>query len=115
MTDMFPTWQILLACYGVCYIVMNKVDGALRPVASEMVDCAFCSGVVSGTVVWTLMWLLALSTDYLEDGLIFVGHPGGWGYTGTFLQICLWGLVSGATCAIVDPVVKFFEESSGAR
>lgn len=90
LTNVLPSWQILLAIYALCYILQNKIDVLhyWGPTA-KLVECSFCTGFMAG---WWLYLFLSPSWD--------------------LAILTLWALISGATCALLDPVVKYFENSS---
>ena len=94
MDQLLPTWQVLLACYGLCYIIQNKIDGSIPPcwAMTKLVECSFCAGFVSGVLVGLYVSMAGFRFD-----------------------VVIWPLASGAFCAIVDPIVKFFEESGGGQ
>jgi len=90
-----PPWQVLLACYGLCYIIQNKMDEFLGLwwVTNRLVECSFCAGVLSGCFFWILM-----------------GAPGN-----LDVNLLLWPFASGAFCLIADAVTKFLEEFTRRR
>lgn len=102
MEQFLPTWQILLVCYGVCYIIQNKIDGQLRGwwLTRDLPDCTFCAGNVSGYFVFVVASYMLAGTGVIERSPAI----GGW------VQVFLWGLASAAFCIIVDPIARFFEE-----
>jgi len=91
METTLPSWQALLAGYGLCYIIQNKMDSVLNLwwVTAKLAECPLCAGVVSGFAMWALF-----------------GFPKGLG-----VNLLLWPLTIGGFCAIVDPLVRFFEDA----
>lgn len=92
LINVLPSWQILLAVYALCYILQNKIDILHQwyPTA-KMTECSFCTGFVSGLCLYLF---LAASWDPV--------------------MAILWALMSGASCAILDPVVRCFENNSSS-
>lgn len=91
METMLPSWQVLLAGYGLCYIIQNKLDRVLNlwRVTAKLAECTLCAGVTSGLAMWALFG----SSEVIG------------------VNILLWPLAIGGFCVIVDPLARFFEDA----
>ena len=96
-----PPWQILLAIYGLAYLLRHKcifLMGRARWL-DWMLECTFCVGRHAGSLVW----------------LLAVASNGGWPLTtwwGNSCSFVLWVFIGAGWVCIVDPVVRCFDSRS---
>ena len=92
---MMPSFVLLLAAYGICFGIMNKLSFLYGKVDifDRLVSCSYCVGFHTGWMVWGLSQL---------SGVVESSGP-------FYLEIPLWGLTTAAFCYICDTLLRLVE------
>jgi len=100
MENFFPTWQILLAIYGLTYFLRHKCTflmGRLQ-LLDRLLECDFCLGGHGGWIAW----------------LTYVGMLGTWPmstFWSNILSFLLWVFIGAGGVCLLSALVKYFEDS----
>jgi hypothetical protein len=92
---MMPSFVLLLAAYGICFGVMNKLSflyGRMDFI-DRLVSCSYCVGFHTGWMIWSLSHLA---------GVMETSGP-------FYFEIPLWGLSTAAFCYGADALLRLVE------
>lgn len=89
----------LLAAYGICFGLQNKLPFLYRrhPFLDALLKCSYCTGFHCGWLVWLLTW-----------GVTGQMPAQGWFIPGSLI---LWAFASAVTCYLLDTVASWLEEA----
>lgn len=90
------SFPVLLACYGLCFWLMNKATFLhnRNKFLDRLFSCSYCTGFHTGWIVWLLVNWTLIETAYLLESAT---------------EAVVWGFASAATSYALDTVVQLAE------
>ena len=90
------SFPILLACYGMCFWLMNKATFLHNRAKffDRMFACSYCTGFHTGWLAWLLVNWRLVDAAYIPDMIS---------------EAVVWGFASAATSYACDTVLQLAE------